>query len=362
MPYSHHSHSGQFCKHAESTLEDIVAEAIRQGFRVFGLSEHVPRYRTSDLYPEEVRRTGCLHCVGFTDSQNGLTPEDLMRQFEGYIEEAHRLKQAYRDEITLLVGLETEYITPLDLDNLEKLLERFGEKIEYIVGSVHHVGGTPIDFDLATFQSCVGTFEGESERARMEGFLCAYFDAQQEVLERFRPEVVGHIDLCRLYNPHLLFSDYPRAKGKLERNIRFAAGYGAIFEASAAPFRKGWDTAYPGKDVLEVGHRSPLSTRRPLTIGQAIVELGGRLGLSDDSHGKQAVGLNYGRLAAYLNVSGIARIYYLADGGTGVGARRAKPVAVDGDWSSDPFWARLSRRGTRSTSPRRPALSLPSQC
>ena len=54
MPHSHHSHSGEFCKHAVGTLEDVVVEAIRRGFRVFGLSEHVPRYRTSDLYPEEV--------------------------------------------------------------------------------------------------------------------------------------------------------------------------------------------------------------------------------------------------------------------------------------------------------------------
>lgn len=176
-----------------------------------------------------------------------------MKQFEEYIEEAHRLKRVYQDEVTLLVGLETEYITSLDLDNLEKLLERFGEKIEYIVGSVHHVRGIPIDFDLATFQSCLATFARETEHERMEGFLCAYFDAQYEVLERFRPEIVGHIDLCRLYNPGLLFSDYPRAKEKLERNIRLAVDYGALFEVSAAPFRKGWDTPYPGKDVLEVG-------------------------------------------------------------------------------------------------------------
>jgi histidinol-phosphatase (PHP family) len=193
-------------------------------------------------------------------SQNGLTPEDLMEQFERYIEEAHRLKLAYQDRITLLVGLETEYITSLDLENLEKLMERFGTKIEYVVGSVHHVREIPIDFDLVTFQSCLETFHGETEHERMEGFLCAYFDAQHEVLERFRPEIVGHIDLCRLYNPRLVFSDYPRAKEKLERNIRLAAEYGALFEASAAPFRKGWDTAYPGKDVLEVGHQSKAQT------------------------------------------------------------------------------------------------------
>jgi len=54
MPHSHHSHSGQFCKHASGLLEDVVLEAVRQGFEVYGLTEHVPRYRDEDLYPEEV--------------------------------------------------------------------------------------------------------------------------------------------------------------------------------------------------------------------------------------------------------------------------------------------------------------------
>ena len=56
MPFSHHSHSGQFCKHASGSLEEVVLEAIRQNFVVYGLSEHVPRYRQQDLYPEEVNR------------------------------------------------------------------------------------------------------------------------------------------------------------------------------------------------------------------------------------------------------------------------------------------------------------------
>ena len=56
MPFSHHSHSGQFCKHAKGTLEEVVQEAIRKGFKVFALTEHVPRYRVKDLYPEEVDR------------------------------------------------------------------------------------------------------------------------------------------------------------------------------------------------------------------------------------------------------------------------------------------------------------------
>jgi HisJ family histidinol phosphate phosphatase len=63
MPHSHHSHSGQFCKHATGLLEDVVLEALRQGFEVYGLTEHVPRYRTEDLYPEEVKQPSSVLLV-----------------------------------------------------------------------------------------------------------------------------------------------------------------------------------------------------------------------------------------------------------------------------------------------------------
>lgn len=54
MPYSHHSHSGQFCGHAKNTLEEMVQTAVAKGFHTFALTEHMPR-PIEDFYPEEVR-------------------------------------------------------------------------------------------------------------------------------------------------------------------------------------------------------------------------------------------------------------------------------------------------------------------
>ena len=54
MPISLHSHSGQFCKHAFSMLEDVVLRAVDVGFEHYGLSEHMPRFLPEDLYEEEV--------------------------------------------------------------------------------------------------------------------------------------------------------------------------------------------------------------------------------------------------------------------------------------------------------------------
>jgi histidinol-phosphatase (PHP family) len=183
-------------------------------------------------------------------------------QFEAFLDEAHRLRDAYSSSLRLLVGLETEYISALDINGLSRLLEAHEGRIDYIVGSVHHVNGIPIDFDFDTYRRCLDnipvpahvtdSMEDDQEHERVAVFLDMYFDAQFELLEGFHPELIGHIDLCRLYTPGLQLRAFPRAWAKLERNVKFAIAYGALFEANAAAFRKGWHTAYPGDDVAQV--------------------------------------------------------------------------------------------------------------
>ncbi|KAH9840211.1 polymerase/histidinol phosphatase-like protein [Rhodofomes roseus] len=312
MPYSHHSHSGQFCRHAAGTLEDVVREAIRQGFEVYGLTEHVPRYRLADLYPEE----------------EGMSLDALATQFDAFLTEAHRLKAQYAGDITLLVGLETEFIMEEDVAHLETLLSKCQGRIEYLVGSVHHANAIPIDFDVATFGKALDSFDlsptsgGDGDQKRMEALLCSYFDAQYEVLRHFHPEVVGHVDLCRLYNPTLQFGDYGAAWEKLERNVKYATNYGALFELNAAALRKGWEASYPGEDVA-----------------QLILKHGGRFALSDDSHGPHAVGLNYDRMARYVQRLGLDELWVLERSeSANVGGRFVQPRKVDGKWWEHPFW------------------------
>lgn len=54
MPFSHHSHSGEFCLHAADSLEEMIQTAISKGMKVFAMTEHMPRDQIEDLYPEEV--------------------------------------------------------------------------------------------------------------------------------------------------------------------------------------------------------------------------------------------------------------------------------------------------------------------
>lgn len=184
--------------------------------------------------------------------QEELGVPQLSATFEAYVAEAWRLKELYAPRIRLLVGVETEFINDEGLDRLVQLLERHGDSIQYVVGSVHHCREQPIDFDKARFDAALGGFAGADDDERFSKLFSAYFDAQYTLLQRLRPAVIGHFDLCRLYYPDRDFKTFPDVWSRIERNIRLGVEYGALFEINASAFRKGWSSAYPGPDVFEV--------------------------------------------------------------------------------------------------------------
>jgi histidinol-phosphatase (PHP family) len=81
-----------------------------------------------------------------------------------------------------------------------------------------------------------------------------------------------------------------------------------------------------------------------------ILDMGGRICLSDDSHGVAQVGLNYGRMKTYLEEMGPEEIWYLVDeeqkedGDEAVGSRGRVVARRMKDWAAHPFWAGLQDR------------------
>ena len=276
--HSHHSHSGQFCRHAKGTLSEVAEAAILKGFSVYGLTEHAPRYRQQDLYPEEVNGNVTYVSISRLSADNmnfqvDLSTEDLSSTFDSFIDEAHRVCAQHSSlSTTFLVGLETDYITKLDLQMTDKLLVKHGDRIDYIVGSVHHVNEIPIDFDKTTFERALSSFKeadasdstsstsfGPNISHEYRGLVVSYLDSQYILMQELHPEIVGHFDLFRLYNPSIVFSatSTPSIWERITRNVRYGIEYGALFEVNTAAFRKGWDTGYPGQEIALVSVPRP---------------------------------------------------------------------------------------------------------
>ena len=223
-----HSHSGEFCSHAQGTLRQVVEAAVEKGFTHYGLSEHMPRFRTQDLYPEEQH----------------LSVKDLMRIFDAYVLEARKLQEEFKDRIKLLVGMESEFIYPEMAEDIQRLRNSY--QLDYIVGSVHHVcNGMPMDFDLPGYEKCIEKSGSE------EDMFCDYFDAQYTLMAHIQPEIIGHFDLCRLGRP-LMTTFSEKVWSKIKRNIDYGISYGALFEINASAYKIGLSDAYPVRNILRV--------------------------------------------------------------------------------------------------------------
>lgn len=274
MPYSHHSHSGQFCAHARDTLEAVIEAAIEKKKQVFALTEHMPR-QNGDLYPEEVAA--------------GYSEEILLSIFSKYYTEALRLQKDYSSKLNILIGTEIDWIRPSSKEYIQTLFSTF--QFQLFVGSVHHVHGIPIDFSAELFQDARRISGGSNERLFED-----YFDLQYEMLEALKPPVVGHFDLIKLKSddPDVSFVNMQGVWRKIRRNLALIASYGGILELNSAALRKGLAEPYPNAE-----------------ISKEFLVLGGQFTLSDDSHGIDHIGSDYRELLRFAEKVGITQITFL---------------------------------------------------
>jgi histidinol-phosphatase (PHP family) len=208
-----------------------------------------------------------------------------------YLAEAIRLREKYSRDIHILVGFESEWIRSSDLARILSLAS--DPVIDYVLGSVHHTAGIPIDFDAAFYAAAVKACGGTEE-----GLYRVYYDDQLEMLQGLRPRVVGHFDLVRLLSqePGRLLRGWGTGVvwEKVVRNLQFIQEYGGLLECNTAALRKGLAEPYPAREVA-----------------QEWLRIGGRFTFSDDSHGVSQVATNYTRGLDYLESLGVTELWAL---------------------------------------------------
>lgn len=313
MPYTHHSHSGSYCKHAHDTLDSVIKTAIDKKFKIFCLTEHVPRLDPKLLYPEE--------------KEIGFTVESLKEQFNQYVEAARKYQTTLnsQDGMKILVGFESE--GGIDDAHIQMCLQlREDMKADLIVGSVHHVNGIDIDFDHKTWNIALETYGG------LRGLYKEYFSLVKNMIIKLKPEVVAHFDLIRLFSYKVvdgkkvaleeyqnicIEKDWPEVWELITESVNLIVENGLTVELNSAAIRKGWNTPYPKDDIVR------------LMISKHV-----KFVLSDDSHGDDQVGLNYHLVLKYAKDLNLHTIWYYDINNGNVGL---KSVTVD-ELSKDPFW------------------------
>lgn len=261
----HGGHSGEFCNHARDRLADVVQAYADQGFAWVGITEHMPPVHDRFLYPDE--------------RAAGLDAAAMQRRFGRYMDEVRRLQREWRGRLPLLAAFETEACSGA-FDLARRLVARY--RPDYIVGSVHHVADIPFDLSADHYEAAVSASGG------CERFYLAYFDRQLEMIETLRPQVVGHFDLARIFDP-----DYGRrlaldsVRRHMVRNLERIREIGAILDFNLAALDKGADEPYLAAPVRRLARE----------MGIAVVP-------GDDSHGVATVGRHIERGIRMLREEG----------------------------------------------------------
>ena len=163
---NYHSHC-TFCD-GRSSMEEFVRFAIAKGVKKYGFSSHAP-----------------LPFDTFWNMKLDDLPE--------YRAEFFRLKEKYKSEIELFIGLEIDYIQNFieihnDLYSTENL--------DYLIGSIHYMDRLPngdfwtIDGNFRDFFAGLKTLFDSEIRPAVERF----FDITDQMIEKGGFDIVGHFD------------------------------------------------------------------------------------------------------------------------------------------------------------------------
>ncbi|NNL41927.1 MAG: histidinol-phosphatase HisJ [Desulfobacterales bacterium] len=247
----HGGHSGEFCCHANDTLDEIIKAYIQKGFSWVGITEHMPFSSDEFLYPEE--------------KEAGLDVKGTYRRFADYIFKCRKLQKKYSSSIKIYVGFETELFSGFE-PFIKKLIQNF--QPDYIVGSLHHVNNMGFDYSKQQYDETARTIGG------IEALYCEYFDQQYELIKALKPEVVGHFDLIRIFDPnyHIQLKK-PDVQKRIERNLKLIKQFNLIIDYNLRSLYTGASEPYPSKPIL----------LQALDLGIPVVP-------GDDSHSVGTVG------------------------------------------------------------------------
>lgn len=216
MNFDLHTHHDR-CGHADGTIEDYIKSAIDAGLQVIGISDHSPY---------------------FAEAADQAFPQIAMAKssLQGYVDEVLRLKESYKGRIEVLLGMESDFF-PEHAELYRDIYSKI--PFDYLIGSVHHVGGISI-FNKRRFK-------GLNEEQQLKEKTAYYELIRQSALSGMF-DILAHIDAMKAYYPP--FSDIP-AHREIDEALKTIAECGIAIEINTSGKMKDVGGWYPSDEILE---------------------------------------------------------------------------------------------------------------
>ena len=201
-----HNHT-ILCNHAEGTIDEYILQAIKNKTKVFGFSEHAPM----DFDPK--------YRLGF-------------EQMKGYETSILEAKEKYKDKIQILLAYEVDYLEGY-MD--ERVLHA---NVDYLIGSVHFIDKW--GFDNPEF---IGRYKDEN----IDSIWQKYFDAIEAMAKSKHFDVVGHLDLIKVFK----FMPNKNILSLAKNALQAIKDSDMVLELNMAGYRKPIKEAYPSRELLQ---------------------------------------------------------------------------------------------------------------
>jgi len=213
-----HNHT-KLCNHAEGELEEYIQSAIDKDIKYFGFSDHAPME-----YDKKYR-------MNFED----------MKIYENSIK---NMKTKFQDDIEILLGYEVDFL-PNYMD--KKVLQA---DVDYLIGSIHFLNGWGFDNP---------EFIGEYKNKDIDKIWEEYFEAITQLAKSGLFDIVGHIDLIKV------FKYLPKKEIKLiaKNALKEIKKADIVVELNMSGYKKPINELYPSKDILELIEEYDI----PITFG-----------------------------------------------------------------------------------------------
>jgi len=206
-----HNHT-PLCNHANGTPQDYIKKAIEEKIDIFGFSDHAP---IPNDFDKKYRMS--------------------LSQINEYETEILSLKKKYKDKIEILLGYEVDFFKNKNLI-YDKILN---SNVDYLIGSVHFLEGWGFDNP---------EFIGEYKNKSIDKIYEDYFEAISNLAMSGYFQIVGHLDLIKVFNY------LPKKDIRLiaKKAIKMIKKYNLTVEINSAGFRKPTQEQYPSNSLLEL--------------------------------------------------------------------------------------------------------------